>query len=169
MTDDIFNAAAEAEIHFTGFSYDGVKTVPFNATYEDARNNKYEGTHFIRIWNFDIVEHYTALLRDEFGILSLASQLENLELKDWQEIRIIVRTENLLDYLADAMEQELGIEKPFFLAVRNNQIHIYGRTEDFDKFKCVNDMTQEILARADYLGALDAVKVQAALKGPKAA
>lgn len=170
MNDTTYNAIKEAEIIFTDFSYDGKRLAPRNNSfYNDIQEGKFIGAGFLRIWHFDIVEYYTTLLRDEFGILSLESRIEKKELASCEEYRIYVNTEMLLDYIADAIAQEMEIEKPFYIVARNNEIHISGFSEDFDKFARVNDMTDEILARADYLGAMDAVKVAVCLKGPKAA
>lgn len=173
MNDTTYNAIAEAKIVFFDFTFDDeCKRTPRNEKFfEDYHAHKFAGVvEFIRIWHFDLVDHFTRLFRDEFGILSLESCLESTELNpSWQEYRIQVYTDKLLQYLADAIAQELKIEKPFYIICRNNEIHIAGSPDDFDKFARVNDMTDEILARADYLGAMNAVKVAVCFKSPKAA
>lgn len=157
MNDTTFNAAANSTIKFD--LYDNADKGCVATTYEN-QPAKHPGcpAHFT-IWKFDVVEHYRSLLRDEFGILSLESRLEELNVQEDDNMHMHIFTPALLEVIGAAIEQELELEGGLLLFAREGELCLFCLKSDADKLARLDDEKDAILARADYLGVLDLVQI----------
>lgn len=151
MNDTTFNAAANATIRFAGYDDDN---------FAIARTKTKGGINArLDPWNFDIIEHYRALLRDEFGILALESRLEGLNVQEDDNVHMQIYADKLLEVVGEAIEQELELVGGLCVIADDGRTIIAYHEPDADKLAQLDDKKDYILARADYLGVLDLVQI----------
>lgn len=161
MNDTTFNAAATASICFDGYDEQGYASTTTLLNMIKKEEKGEQADYNFKVWDFDIIDHYRTLLRDEFGILSLESRLEELNIQDDDNLHMFIYTPKLLALIGEAIGQELELAGGLCLWARKDtgKVVVFYQKIDADKLALLDEKKDVILARADYLGVLDLVDV----------